>query len=384
MAGDTAEDPGYLAVGLSTELTPLAVQTAMRKVAEWQVPRISSTPGQSEWFAALYMGLLAAGETLRESRYREVVFQAAEAFHWELGPRKTNPDDQTIGQVYLRLNEAAPDAAHLRPMREEFDELMGTPDDVAKSVWWYCDALFMAPPAWAGLAAQTGDERYLAYMDREWHVTADHLWDTQEHLFVRDATYLGKREKNGRKVLWSRGNGWVMGGLVNVLRVLPPGDRRRAFYVEKLRAMATALARLQGADGLWRSGLLDATDYPTPEVSGSSFYVYAMAWALNNGVLDAEVFRPVVERGWAGLVRQIYADGRLGSVQPGGASPAVFPAGSSWVFGSGAFLLAGSEVNTLASHGHQAVSRTKGSQSENRSVISKKPRPSIDPRKEMV
>jgi rhamnogalacturonyl hydrolase YesR len=42
---------------------------------------------------------------------------------------------------------------------------MKEPDDPAKPVWWWCDALFMAPPVWAGLADVAQEPKYLAYMD---------------------------------------------------------------------------------------------------------------------------------------------------------------------------------------------------------------------------
>jgi len=85
-----------------------------------------------------------------------------------------------------------------------------------------------------------------------------------------------------------------------------------------------------------------------PEVSGSAFYVYALAWGVNNGILDRATYLPIVEKGWAGLVAHIYADGRLGSIQPIGGAPAGYSASSSYVFGVGAFMLAGSEVDGLA------------------------------------
>jgi rhamnogalacturonyl hydrolase YesR len=213
----------------------------------------------------------------------------------------------------------------------------------------------MAPPVWAGLSRETGQQDYLDYMDHEWKVTASLLWDPQEHLFFRDSSYFNRREKNGRKVFWSRGNGWVMGGLVRVLDEMPLKDSRRSFYETKLREMAAAISLIQGKDGLWRPGLLDAADYSNPEVSGSSFFVYAMAWGIDHHVLNKSEYLPVVESGWRGLVKHIYADGRLGDIQPVGAAPGAYTPSSSYVFGTGAFLLAGSEVEQLAVHGRASA-----------------------------
>lgn len=140
---------------------------------------------------------------------------------------------------------------------------------------------------------------------------------------------------------------------MRVLEQMPAKDPRRTFYERKLKDMAAAVASLQGADGLWRPGLLDAADYPNPEVSGSSFFVYAMAWGINHHVLKKNVYLPVVKRGWRGLVAHIYANGRLGDIQPIGAAPGVYTPGSSYVFGVGAFLLAGAEVDRMMPRQHR-------------------------------
>ena len=162
-------------------------------------------------------------------------------------------------------------------------------------------------------------------------------------------------------MFWSRGNGWVMGGLVRVLEAMPANDPQRGFYEDKLKEMAGSVLALQGSDGLWRPGLLDAADYPYPEISGSAFFVYALAWGVDHRLLDAKVYRPAVERGWAGLVSHIYADGRLGAIQPVGAAPGAYTLGASYVFGTGAFLLAGSEVARMAEHGaaHAKMKQTE-------------------------
>ena len=347
-SGDAPVDPGPIARDVSGRLSHAAVKASMRKVADWQLGRVKDEASQDWTFATLYLGMLEASNTLHDPRYSDYVREVAQHFHWTLGPRKTHADDQAIGHSYLWLDARRPDPQHLAPMRNQFDEVIAQPDDPEKPVWWWCDALFMAPPVWTHLAAITKDPRYLGYMDREWHITADLLWDKDEHLFFRDKSYFDKREKNGRKIFWSRGNGWVMGGLVQVLTYLPAQDPRRQFYVEKFREMAEKMRSLQSEDGLWRPGLLDAGDYPYAEISGSAFFVYAMAWGVHHGLLEKGLYRPVVERGWAGLAQHIYADGRLGSIQPIGAAPGAYTPGTSYVFGVGAFLLAGSEVNQLS------------------------------------
>jgi unsaturated rhamnogalacturonyl hydrolase len=346
MVGDSPADPGPRAT-LDPSTNPAAVKAAMKLVGDWQLARFQGKFSQDWTIATMYAGFMAASRTLNDPRYADHVRQVGEHYQWTLGPRRAHADDQAIGQSYLELYRLHPDPRIITPLKTQFDAIMTQPDDPKKEVWWWCDALFMAPPVWAKLSAITGDPKYDAYMDHEWHTTDALLWDKQEHLFYRDATYFDKREKDGQKIFWSRGNGWVMGGLVRVLEVLPKTDPSYAFFLERLHQMAAKIVTLQRPDGLWSPGLLDTPAYPLPEVSGSAFFVYAMAWGINHHQLDAKTYRPVIDRAWKGLIENIYADGRLGSIQPVGAAPGAFTAASSYAFGTGAFLMAGSEVAKL-------------------------------------
>ena len=104
----------------------------------------------------------------------------------------------------------------------------------------------------------------------------------------------------------------------------------------------------QQPDGLWRASLLDPDSYPLKETSGSGFYTYALAWGVNQGLLDRAAFEPAVRKAWAALVGCVDAEGKLTHVQPIGADPKKFAEDATEVYGVGAFLLAGSEVYRLA------------------------------------
>jgi unsaturated rhamnogalacturonyl hydrolase len=347
--GDTPDVELPLA-HLSPALNKRDIARAMRKVGDWELKRSQPYFDQDWTFAALYAGFMAASKSLPDSQYEKAMLAMGEKFQWKLGPRLAHADDQAIGQTYLELYAAHHGPRMIAPLRNQFDQLMKTPDDPTKPVWWWCDALFMAPPVWAGLSHATGEKSYLGYMDHEWWITSNLLYDPQEHLYSRDATFLDKHEANGKKIFWSRGNGWVMGGLARVLEAMPEDYPSRQKYVEQFRQMSAKIASLQGKDGLWRPGLLDADSYPLPEVSGSGFFVYALAWGIHHGILDRATYLPVVQKGWAGLLTKIYKDGRLGCIQPIGAAPSDFKPTSSYVYGVGAFLLAGSELNSIAAN----------------------------------
>lgn len=212
----------------------------------------------------------------------------------------------------------------------------------------------MAPPAMVKLSMTTGDRKYMDKSNELYHECYDLLYNKEEHLFARDLGYvikgdsLDRYEANGRKIFWSRGNGWVMGGLALLLSELPGDYPDRAFYETLFRQMAEKIVSIQQPDGLWRASLLDPDSYPGGEASGSGFFTYALAWGINNGLLDREKYMPAVQKAWTGLNSLIQPDGHVGWCQPIGADPRKNFSADSWeVYGTGAFLLAGSEVIKL-------------------------------------
>jgi rhamnogalacturonyl hydrolase YesR len=348
VVGDAPASALPLARDLSPRFKRKDVEKALRKVADWQLARAEPHFNKDWTYAALYAGFMAVPRSVAGNRYKDAMLAMGRSFQWQLGPRPTHADDQAIGQTYLQLYSIYREPAMITPTRERFDAEMRLPDDPAKPLWWWCDALFMAPPVLADLARATGDRRYLMFLDREWSITSKLLYDPGQHLFYRDATFLHQHEKNGKSIFWSRGNGWVMAGLVRVIDAMPAHDPLRPKYVQQLQQMASAVAPLQGSDGLWRPGLLDPAAYPLPENSGSAFIAYALAYGIDHHLLDRRQYLPVVKKAWAGLLSHVYQDGRLGCIQPIGAAPGAYTPTASYVYGVGAFLLAGSEIYRLS------------------------------------
>jgi rhamnogalacturonyl hydrolase YesR len=279
------------------------------------------------------------------------------ATHWELSPGESDANQLALAQAYLEIYLLDKQPDELAPTKARMDAVLAGPRPDLNSgrriSWWWCDALFMAPPAWARMYAATGDPKYIGYLDDEWAKTSTLLYDQQAHLYARDATFVEKKEKNGQKTFWSRGEGWVMAGLARTLEYLPKDDPARATYVRQLQEMVAAVAKIQQPDGLWTAGLLDPAAYNNqPEISGSALMTFGMAWGINNGILDRKTYTPVVTRAWAGMLKHIYADGRLGDIQQTGAAPSTYKPSASYNYGVGGFLLAGSEIYKMAEGKH--------------------------------
>lgn len=355
--GSSPADGGPLAKDLSPALTPAAIDKATRKVADWELSTNQPYFDQIWTSAALYTGFMAASASTGDPKYRDAMLAMARKFDFGLRSKLPNADDQAIAQTYLDLYFTQPvdqqDTHWIEPARAGLDSVIDlktlNPTD-PRIPWWWCDALFMAPPVWARMAKATGDPKYIAYLDQNFQLTSDLLYNKTEHLYARDATYLTKTESNGKPMFWSRGNGWVMAGIARTYDLLPATDPRKPFYAQQLKEMATRVAALQDKDGLWHAGLLDPEHYPLPEISGSAFFTYAIAWGINHGILDAKTFRPVVEKSWRGMLTHIYADGRLGCIQQTGAEPAFYYPASSYDYGVGAYLLAAAELETMVTH----------------------------------
>ena len=332
------------------------IKTKMLKVAAWQLKNPKHEP--NDWTnGAFYAGVFAAYETTKSPVIMNALMDLGAKTDWKSGRRFDHADDIVINQTYIDVYRLKKDRKMLQPTIDVIKRL-----ETEKSVeaekhgitWWWCDALFMAPPTLAKLTKTTGDKSYLVLNDKLFQETYDLLYDKEEKLFARDAGYLinangeGRREANGKKIFWSRGNGWVLGGLARLLSELPKDYPKRAFYENIYREMAEKIITLQQPDGLWRSSLLDPESYPGGEASGTGFYTYALVWGINNKLLDKKKYLPVVKKAWTGLNTLVTPDGKVGWTQPIGADPRKNFNAESWeVYGAGAYLLAGSEVVKL-------------------------------------
>jgi len=326
--------------------TKKEITATMQKVFAWQVehPVEINLRNNNLWArAAFYTGIMSAYRETKDKRYLDQALKWSNERDWKLGERPRHADDQAAGQTYLELYLLQKDPQRIANTKAVLDAMIADPKP-GREDWWWCDALFMSPPVLARLYTATGDQKYLKALHTMWWDTTDFLFDPAENLYYRDKNYIGKPNANGKKVFWARGNGWVMAGTVRVLQHLPKSDPMRKRYIELLQKMAAAVSKVQGSDGLWRPSLLDPLEAPVPETSSTGFFSYAIAWGINQGYLDRKTFTPVVKKAWAGLNSAVHPDGKLGWVQPIGAAPASVTFDMNQEYGSGAFLLAGTEI----------------------------------------
>jgi unsaturated rhamnogalacturonyl hydrolase len=256
------------------------------------------------------------------------------------------PDNLAPGEVYLDLlpfHPETPLGALRRRVADEAKMVIGGHPDYVD----YVDGLNMALPSFARLGVLDKNENELVAMHKLFSYTQKKagLFNESTGLWWRDHKYVNTT------TYWSRGNGWAAMAMAKVAAALPTSDPRRAEYVRVLVKMAAKLKAIQRSDGFWNADLGDPTRFAGPETSGTVFFTYAIAWGVNNGVLPAADYKPVLEKAWQGLLSKAVApNGRLGYVQGQGQKPAdhqPVKATDTAAFGVGGFLLAGSELTRL-------------------------------------
>jgi rhamnogalacturonyl hydrolase YesR len=340
------------------------------KVAEWQIANLddfshirnarASTKDRRGWVhGAMYVGMMNWAALPGNDEHFAPLRKISEEEEWRLGERLFHGDDHIVGQLYLTFYKKEQDRKMIDHTIRQFNQILVADPDVSLELlgdgipgvgracqirWCWCDALFMSPQTWIMLSLATGDDKYMAYADKEFWATTDYLLDPEYNLYYRDSRYFTMREEAGNKIFWSRGNGWVYAGLVNILRILPQDHPSYPRYVQLYKDMSATIASLQHDHGYWSPSLLDKNPNPPPETSGTGFMTYGFAWGLNNGHLDEATYGPVVRKGWSALVRAVGDDGKLGWVQPIGSAPDSVFETDTQLYGVGAFLLAASQM----------------------------------------
>ena len=136
-----------------------------------------------------------------------------------------------------------------------------------------------------------------------------HAWNYDKTTFPwSDPTTGVSRE------VWSRGMGWYVMAIVDVLKYLPSTHPKYDALRTLLSNLAIGIKNTQNATtGLW----YDVVDKGTSsgnylETSGSGMFVYALKVASDSGWISSATYLPVAQKGWTGLKTKIstYTDGK--------------------------------------------------------------------------
>lgn len=339
------------------ELKPKNIEKRMLIAAQWQMEN-PCPYGELEWHVApFYTAMTDLYEVTGDDSYLEYVKAIGDKNNWKIRTRPYHADDHAVGLAFIKLAQHYEDTAMLSAVKKELDWILthlpekyikGEDGVVRKRYnrqrWNWSDALYMAPPVWAALGNVTANEVYTEYMVEEWKQAHQWYWSAEDSLYFHDRRDIKKVSPGGQRVFWARGDGWVHAGLVEVLQYLPQDHKERDFFVDIYQKMSAKLLNIQKENGTWAPSLLDPQHPAQDDISGSVFYVYALAWGINNELLDEATYRSAVEKGWLALCERQDENGRLKNIQPVGGFPEAFDPHNTEIFGVGGFISAGSEV----------------------------------------
>ncbi len=136
----------------------------------------------------------------------------------------------------------------------------------------------------------------------------DQVWDKEAKLYMH-AKY---SEKNVKLPHWSRANGWGIWATSEVLKVLPRNHPNYKTILAHYREHVDALVALQNKNGFWLQ-VLDRSD-SREEVSGTAIFTMAIASGITHGWLDAQKYKPYVQKGWEALKTQIEPTGTVHNI----------------------------------------------------------------------
>jgi unsaturated rhamnogalacturonyl hydrolase len=344
------------------------VKTVLKAVADWQL-KTPLTHNSADWTnGALYAGMVDWAGIAGNDTYYLWLKDIADKLSWNYYTHESQPlrryhaDDYCIGQMYIELYRKYNDKKMIKPMRAYLDQILNDPakgelrfvnteDYWSTQRWSWCDALFMGPTVWAKMGNVTHKKKYFDFMYNEYKFSTDYLYDNDEDLYFRDSNYFTRKEANGTKVFWGRGNGWVFAGLPIIIRELPDKYEHKDYFVTIFKEMAAKLLSIQQPDGSWHASLLDPASYPNPEMSATAFFVFGLAWGVDNGYLEKDKYLPAVIKGWKSMVSAVWPDGKFGFVQPVGSDPKSVTHEMTEVYGVGGFLMAGTQVYKMIVRG---------------------------------
>ena len=274
-----------------------------------------------------YEGLLALYSIYPDTEYYAYAYQWGDFHKWGMwrGTTTRHADNYACGQVYIDMYNLCPKPEILLNVKSNLNMLVNTPQI---NEWWWIDAIQMGMPGFAKMGKLTGEQKYFDKMWQMYEYTRNQhgehgMFNQKDGLWWRDQDFDPPyKEPNGEDCYWSRGNGWVYAALVRVLDEIPANEVHRQDYINDFLTMSKAIKACQREDGFWNVSLHDPNHFGGKELTGTSLFVYGMAWGIRNGLLDRDEYLPIVLKAWNAMVKDaVHPDGFLGYVQGTGKEP---------------------------------------------------------------
>lgn len=318
------------------------------------------TANSNSWDDAVYhSGNIRAYMTTGIEDFYNYSYKYAKMHHFLVNNsiNTTNGDSYCISQLYI-------DLYNLKQQEYKIEDVIRNADYNAekRTKYSWVDLLYMGSPVFSALTDVTGDSKYVDDAFRAYKEARETLWDEDDSLWYRDERFVfGNGKSNsvtpaGKKVFWSRGNGWAFAGLAKTLETLDVKHEAFNQYLNDFRKMAKSLKERQRDDGTWNANLDDPDHFGGIETSGTVMFMYGYAVGLKYGFLEYDEYFETLKKAFDGVCEHaISEEGRLLYVQPVADSPQMYEnynneekrKQSTKQYAVGIFVMAASELMSM-------------------------------------
>ena len=210
------------------------IVSIMERVNNFQLIESKDRINRNWKQATYYTGVMAFYRQQKTRRLLDQAINWSSENDWEVGNEVMFPANRfTCVQTYLEIFFETGDTTQIKKSWKYMDSRLRSREPAYIRGWYYVDALYVGPPAFFMMSKAIGDNKYIDYINPVFWDLADQLYDEEEGLFYRDSeARYSEKSRYGKKVLWSRGNGWVMASLPRILKYLPEENPYYEKYVE--------------------------------------------------------------------------------------------------------------------------------------------------------
>jgi unsaturated rhamnogalacturonyl hydrolase len=218
-----------------------------------------------------------------------------------------------LPEAEVVLRQAAEDT--LQNARRDENGIFCMPRAEGPKIW--IDVAFAVTPflLFAGLAFQ--EDAYIEEAFQQTCKMVEIFRDPENELLhqARGFTAPGVLSQDH----WSRGNGWGILALTELVQYLPAADPRRPKAEAMFTRLANACLQVQDEQGLWRQEMTDFKSYV--ETSGTGLILYALGVGIAQGLLPPATMASFL-KGLRGYSQYILPDGTVfhtcrGNLNPG-------------------------------------------------------------------
>jgi len=216
-------------------------------------------------------------------------------------PKTYKLDDVTPARALLSMYHESGENRYLLAADQIYDQLLEQPRTNEGGFWhkkiypyqMWLDGLYMAGPYSAEYAVLKNHPEEYEDIINQFVWAYSHLYDDSTGLLYHGWDESRQQEwadpETGlSKSFWSRGMGWYMMALVDVLEIVPEDYQSRHLLIEQLQSLSLSVLNYRDpCSKLWYQ-VTDQQDREGNylEASASAMFIYAMSKGVNHGWID--------------------------------------------------------------------------------------------------